>query len=160
MQRPERLKPYRPDTNIWILVTDPAEYSFDKLELSTNKSWSGTSEYVSLKHLRDADQGDLLLFCHSGSQQAIVGLARVTSDAYPAPGQEDPTRYAIDIEPIERLESPVALAELEDDPRFQDFDLLSAPELAFAPVPAQMWDLIQEKSHAHLAGITQEEDLP
>jgi predicted RNA-binding protein with PUA-like domain len=160
MQREQRLKPYRPDTNVWILVTDPDEFSYRNLELSTNRVWSGTSEYVSLKHLRDVDQGDLVLICHSGSEQAIVGLARVTSDAYPAPGQEDPTRYALDLEPIEPLESPVRLAELEDDPRFQDFDLISTPELAFAPVPSSMWDLIQEKSHAHLAGITQEDDLP
>jgi predicted RNA-binding protein with PUA-like domain len=160
MQREERLKPYRPDTNIWILVSDPDQYSYDKLEFDTNTSWSGVSDYASLKHMRDMDQGDLVLFCHSGTEQAIVGLARVTSDPYPAPEQNDPTQLAVDIEPVERLESPVRLAELEDDPRFQDFDLLSAPELCIAPVPSWMWDMIQEKSHAHLAGITQDEDLP
>ncbi len=160
MQRTDRLKPYRNETNLWILVTDPDDYSYDDLEFDTNTSWGGVSDYLSLKHMRDMGQGDLVLVCHSGTQQAIVGLARVTSDPYPAPGQNDPAQVAIDIEPVERLESPVPMAELEDDPEFRDFELLSTPELCIAPVPAPLWDKIQEKSHAHLAGITQGEDLP
>lgn len=156
---PERLKPYRPDVNVWLLVTDPDEYSYRDLERDTTTSWGGVTDYVSLKHMRDMDQGDQVLIFHSGSEMAFVGLAQVASDPYPAPGQDDPTQVALDIEPQERLESPVALAELENDPRFQDFDLLSEPELQVAPVPASMFEQILEISHSHLAGVTQEDNL-
>lgn len=155
----ERLKPYRPDTNVWLFVTDPEEYSYDDLERDTTTSWSGVNDYASLKFLRDVDEGDIAVIFHGGSEQAIVGIARVATDPYPAPGQDDPTLFAVDLEPGERLESPVALAELEDDPEFRDFDLLSTPELCVVPVPSWLWDRIQERSHAHLAGITQEENL-
>lgn len=155
----ERLRPDRPDTSVWLFVTDPDDYSYDDLERDTSTSWTGVTDYVSLQHLRDVGDGDTAVIFHGGTEQAIVGIARVVTDAYPAPGQDDPAQFAVDLEAGERLESPVRLAEMEDDPDFQDFDLLSTPELCVVPLPPALWDRIRQRSSAHLAGITQEENL-
>ena len=82
MPEPERFKPYVPGTNYWVLATDPHEYSYDDLDRDTSTVWDGVSEYVSLKNLRDVDEGDYALLLYSGDDPALVGIVRVTSDPY------------------------------------------------------------------------------
>lgn len=142
---PERFKPYVSETNYWIFATDPHERSYDDLESATSRVWDGVSDYVSLKNLRDVDEGDLALLLYTGDEPALAAIVRVTSDPYPDPGGNDPTQMVVDVEPERRLETPVALAELLDDPAFQDWDLVSAPELEVAPVPPDLWEKILER---------------
>jgi predicted RNA-binding protein with PUA-like domain len=52
----------------------------------------------------------------------------------------------IEIEPERRLDTPVSLEELSDDPAFQDWDLVSTPDLQVAPVPPELWEKILECS--------------
>lgn len=155
----DKIKPYRPETNVWLLVMDPTDFTYDELERRTSISWNRVTDYLSLKYLRDMDEGDQALIFHSGSEMAIVGVARVASDPYPAPEGGDPAQVAVDLEPERRLESPVRLAELEDAPEFQELELVSQPEVTVMPVPSWLWDRIEAISHEHLAGVTQGEDL-
>jgi predicted RNA-binding protein with PUA-like domain len=149
---PERVKPYVPAVNYWVLTTDPSEYSYDNLERDTSTVWDGVTDYVALKNLRDVDEGDLALLLYTGDDPALVGIARVTSDPYPDPRGDDPTQWVFDLQPERRLESPVPLSELIDDPAFQDWDLVSAPELDVTPVTPEMWERILEKCRAAVAG--------
>jgi predicted RNA-binding protein with PUA-like domain len=148
---PERFKPYVPGTNYWVLATDPHDYSYEDLERDTSTVWDGVSEYVSLKNLRDVDEGDYAILLYSGDDPALVGIVRVTSDPYPDPKGDDPTQMVFDVEPDRRLETPVALSELIDDPAFQDWDLVSAPELDVTPLPPALWEKILERSRTVMA---------
>jgi predicted RNA-binding protein with PUA-like domain len=149
---PERFKPYVSEVNYWVLATDPNEFSFDDLERNTSTVWDGVTDYVALKNLRDVDEGDLALLLYTGDDPALVGIARVTSDPYPDPRANDPTQWVFDLQPERRLESPVPLSELIDDPAFQDWDLVSAPELDVTAVTPEMWERILEKCRAAVAG--------
>jgi predicted RNA-binding protein with PUA-like domain len=148
------MKAYDPVTDYWILGTDPEEYSYDDLERESSTVWSGVTDYLALKFLRDIDAGDFVLLCHTGDEPELVGIARVISDAYPDPTQEDASFMAFDLEPVRRLESPVALAELADDPDFAELDPEDLPELAVLPVSPRLWERILDlaKSHAALVG--------
>jgi predicted RNA-binding protein with PUA-like domain len=143
---PERFKPYVSSDSYWVLATDPNELSYDDLERDMSTVWDGVSEYVSLKNLRDVDEGDYALLLYTGDEPALVAIARVTSDPYPDPAGNDPTQMVFDLEPERRLETPVPLAELLDDPAFRDWELVSAPELEVAPLPPELWERILERS--------------
>lgn len=145
----ERTQAYDSATEYWILGTDPEEYSYDDLERQSSTVWDGVTDYLALKFLRDVDAGDFVLICHTGDEPELVGIARVISDAYPDPNQSDPTLMVFDLEPVRRLESPVPLAEMADDPDFGEIDPEDLPEFAVLPVSARLWERILDTAREH-----------
>ena len=152
----QRVTPYKSGINYWLLVADPDDYSYSDLERNTAAVWNRVKDYASLKHLRDVDSDEEVLFFHGGTELAIVGIARVTSDPYPDPQGSSADEWVLDIAPERRLESPVSLAEIENLPEFQDLDLVSNPDLTFMPVTPEIWNRLLELSEAPLALSTQE----
>jgi predicted RNA-binding protein with PUA-like domain len=153
----ERVSPDQAAINYWLLATDPDEYGYGDLERDTETVWDGVTEYSSLKNLRDVEPGEEAFIFHTGNEMAIVGIARFTSDTYPAPRGESTDEVAVDIVPERRLERPVMLAEIEDLPELQDFDLIAQPDLSVVPVTPEVWRRILELSQAALAYSTQED---
>ena len=154
--RPRAGKPYESEVNYWLLATDPGEYGYDDLEREAGTVWSGVTDYLALKNLRDMDQGDMVLILHQGDEPAIVGIGRVISDTYPDPNQGDPTIYVLDLEPVARLENPIPLSALLDDPEFQDWELVANPELEVAEIPAPLWNRLAAMSREGLAQVARE----
>jgi len=152
----ERVSPDKVVKNYWLLATDPDEYSFGDLERDTETVWDGVTEYTSLKNLRDVEPGEEVFIFHAGTELAIVGIARITSDTYPAPRGASADEVAVDLVPERRLDRPVLLAEIEDLPELQDFDLIEDPDLTVLPVTPEVWNRILELSQASLAYSTQE----
>jgi predicted RNA-binding protein with PUA-like domain len=152
----ERVKPEQVAANYWLLATDPDEYSFSDLERDTETVWDGVTDYSSLKNLRDVEPGEEAFIFHAGTELAIVGIARFTSDTYPAPRGESAEEVAVDLVPVRRLERPVSLAEIEDLPELQDFDLITNPELCVMEIPPEIWNRLLALSAAALAYSTQE----
>jgi predicted RNA-binding protein with PUA-like domain len=152
----ERVTPETSVANYWLFVTDPDEYSFDDLLRDTATVWDGVDDYPSLSNLRDVEPNEEVLIFHGGTEMAIVGIARTTSDTYPSPRGQSAEEVAVDLEPVRRLERPVTLAEIEDLPELQDFDLIANPELWVMEVTPEVWNRVLELSQAALAYSTQE----
>ena len=79
-----------------------------------------------------------------------MAVARVTSDPYPDPDGNDPTQMVVDVVPEGRLEAPIPLADLLDDPAFRDWDLVATPDLDVAPLPPDLWQRLLERSRERL----------
>ena len=126
----------------YLLKTEPEGYSFDDLERDGSTVWDGVRNYAALKHMREVRKGDLAFVYHTGTERRVVGIARAASDAYPDPRADDPKIVAFDLEPVERLERPVALSEIKDDPELQDFDLVRLPRLSAMAVTPEQWEKI------------------
>jgi|SRR5687768_17536843 predicted RNA-binding protein with PUA-like domain len=154
----DRIRPYRAQDNYWLLVTDPDEYSYRRLEFDTRTVWDGVAEYASLKNLRDIDDGEEVLIFHTGDEMAVVGIARVTSDPYPNPRETDASMMVVDVEPVERLDPPVPLQDFQDLPEFQDFDLVSNPEMEVVEVTPAQWERILQMSREAVANVTRGEE--
>ncbi|HEX9943638.1 MAG TPA: EVE domain-containing protein [Thermoanaerobaculia bacterium] len=153
----ERVKPYKSGINYWLFATDPDEYSYQHLERDTATVWDEVTDYASLKHLRDVETDEEVLIFHTGTEMAIVGIARVTSDPYPNPQGTSPDETVVDLVPERRLERPVMLAEFEDLPELQDWDLVTNPDLTVVPVTPEIWNRLLELSQAPLVYSTQED---
>ncbi|HZM16157.1 MAG TPA: EVE domain-containing protein [Candidatus Krumholzibacteria bacterium] len=124
----------------WLLKADPGAYGFADLERERRAVWDGVSNPVALKNMREVRKGDAALVYHTGDEKAVVGLARVVSDPSPDPANARLVVFAL--EPVKRLASPVSLAAVKADPRFQDFPLVRQPRLSVLPVPPDLWKLL------------------
>jgi len=125
--------------NYWILKTDADTYPFEQLVRERRAVWDGVSNALALKQIRSMAKGDQVFIYHSGDEKALVGLARVVSDPYPDPKEQDPKLFVVDIEAGDRLARPVTLAEVKADPAFADLGLVRMSRLSVIPVPPGQW---------------------
>lgn len=114
----------------WLVKSEPDCYSFDDLTRDAVTAWEGVRNYQARNYMRDEmSPGDPVLFYHSSTAvPAVVGLAKVASEAYPDPTQFDPhsqyhdpksTHQAprwqlVDIASVAALPRAVSLAELKE----------------------------------------------
>ena len=127
----------------WLLKTEPSDYSFADLQSEPSGTvWDGVKNYAALKYLRDMERGDRAFVYHTGNQRRIVGIADVTSDAYPDPNAGDERMMVVDLAAVEPLEQPVALADLRDEEAFADHPLLTQGRLSVMELSPDLWERV------------------
>jgi predicted RNA-binding protein with PUA-like domain len=126
----------------WLVKTEPGAYSWSDLVRDRRTVWDGVKNALALRHLAAVEKGDEVLVYHTGSEKAVLGMARAARGAYPDPKQRDPRLVVIDLVPVRALERPVTLAEMRADRALAGFDLLRLPRLSVMPVSAAHWDEI------------------
>ncbi len=126
-------------SSYWIVKTEPSTYSYDDLAGQKTAVWDGVKNNLALKHLRQMKPGDRVLVYHTGDEKAVVGVADVTSEAYPDPKQKDPKLAVVDFRAVGRLPRPVPLAEIKKDRAFADLGLVRMGRLSVMPVPPDQY---------------------
>jgi len=126
----------------WLVKEEPSNYSFATLQRDGRTTWSGVRNPLAQKHLRSMTKGDRVFFYHTGSEKAVVGIARVASAPAQDPGDRDGKLWAVDIEPVKALPAAVTLGAIKADPFFADFLLVRMGRLSVMPVTDAQWDRI------------------
>ncbi len=126
-------------SSYWIVKTEPSTYSYDDLAGQKTAVWDGVKNNLALKHLRQMKPGDRVLVYHTGDEKAVVGVADVTSEAYPDPKQKDPKLAVVDLRAVGRLPRPVPLGEIKKDRAFADLGLVRMGRLSVMPVPPDQY---------------------
>ena len=135
---------------VYLFKTEPTTYSFDDLAREKAAVWDGITNAQAINFLREARTGDEALIYHSGDEKAIVGLARLTSNAHADPAHPEldaqgrPKRMVVGIKAVTRLPKPVTLAQIKADKRFAAFLLVRNSRLSVMPVPAALNKLIRQ----------------
>lgn len=123
----------------WLFKTDPSVYTWDKLVEDRKTIWNQVKNTLALKELRNIRLGDILAIYQNGTDQAIVGLAEAVSDPFKDPDSEDVRKYVLEVKPIKKLTRPIALWEMRNNPKLNDFDLLNIPEMNVYAVDEDIW---------------------
>ena len=124
---------------MWLLKTEPGEYSYDDLERERRGRWDGVTNPVALRNLRAMKAGDRVLVYHTGDEKAAVGLAEVVGEAYPDPKAKAERLVVVDVEPRGRLARPVTLAEMKAMAEFAESPLVRQGRLSVVPLTAPQW---------------------
>ena len=106
-------------------------------------AWDGVANALALKHIRTMKKGDLALIYHTGGVKAAVGIAKIISDPYPDPNEDDERLVVVDLKPVKKLPQTVTLAEIKADKTFEGWELIRISRLSVVPVPDKMWDRIE-----------------
>src|SRR5690554_1068798 len=101
---------------IWLLKTEPADYSYDDLEREGETMWDGVANNTALKNIRSIEKGDTAIIYHTGKERACIGIAEVTRGYYVDPEHDDPKMAVCDVKAKRRLKRPITLAECKAEP--------------------------------------------
>ncbi len=143
----------------WLMKSEPDAYSIEDLERDGREPWDGIRNYQVRNMLRDDMQvGDEAFFYHSSCKvPAVVGIVRIASEAYPDPTQfdpeskyydpksseDDPRWLLVDVEFVRKLERPVPLSEIKEQPGLDGFLLTKrGNRLSIFPVDPDHWDAV------------------
>lgn len=130
----------------WLVKEEPSHYSFAAFLKDGRTTWSGVRNPVAQKHLRAMKKGDPVLYYHTGSEKAVVGLARVASEAYADPTDKTGRFVAVDLTPERALPRPVTLAEIKAAGIFENHPLTRVPRLSVMPIADDLWKWIQQSA--------------
>jgi predicted RNA-binding protein with PUA-like domain len=128
--------------------SEPSTYSFERLVAEGRTRWDGVRNPTARQNLRAMKTGDLALFYHSGEGKAVVGIARVATEAYSDPTSGDGKWLAVDVEPVKALPRPVALAEIKAHPALAGLALVRQPRLSVGPVAKDARSSLSRRGNA------------
>lgn len=120
--------------NHWLVKQEPSAYPWAKFLAEGRTSWTGVRNFQARNHLRAMKKGDRVLFYHSVTDKAVVGIAEVIRTAYPDPTATDGDWSCVDLRPLSTLKRPVPLAEIKTHPALKDLALLRQSRLSVLPV--------------------------
>lgn len=127
----------------WLVKTEPAAYSWDDLVQKGEETWDGIRNYQARNYLKEMKTGDPILFYHSGKTKEIVGVAELTGEAFPDPGdQENKGWVAIKIKARKPLTKPIPLDKIKADNQLSNLPLLKQSRLSVMPVEKSEFDYI------------------
>src|SRR5690606_15744445 len=123
----------------WLMKSEPDTYGIDDLARDGRTGWDGVRNFQVRNMMRNEMRpGDQAFFYHSSCEvPAVVGIMRIAGTARPDPSQfdprseyydpksrrDDPRWWLVDVEFERKLARPVTLAEIREDPAFDDFTL-------------------------------------
>jgi len=129
----------------FVFKTEPSEYSFADLQGKGSGVWDGVRNPVALRNMREIAKGDRVFVYHTGSEKAVVGIARATSTAYPDPkAAAGSSLVVIDLAPLAPLKASVPLATLKADPEFASSPLVRQGRLSVVPLTAKQAAMIEK----------------
>ncbi|MCE7054750.1 EVE domain-containing protein [Algoriphagus sp. AGSA1] len=124
----------------WMVKSEPGSYSWDDFVGKNEDIWDGVRNYQARNFLREMQLGDLVFFYHSGKEKAIVGIAEVSQEQFPEPGNEDWT--AVKLKVKRTLKNPISLAEIKAEDRLSSLPMLKQSRLSVLPVGKEEFDIL------------------
>lgn len=131
-----------PIRSYWLVKQEPNAYSFDDLLKDKQTYWDGVRNYQARNNLRAMRKGDEVLFYHSVEEKAVVGICKITKEAYPDPTAPGEDWSVVDIKPVRKLKKTVTLAEIKEVPSLKDIPLIRQSRLSVMPLSKKAYETI------------------
>lgn len=144
------------------MKSEPSSFSIDRLKAEKKTPWDGVRNYQARNFMRNEMQiEDRVLFYHSNTEiPAVVGLAKICSEAYPDKTQFDskskyfdpkstkerPRWYLVDVCFVRKFAVPVSLYDIKADRELRKMVVAQrGVRLSVQPVSKEHFDRIVER---------------
>lgn len=132
--------------NYWLVKQEPESYSWSNFVKDGKAAWTGVRNFAARLNLRAMKKGDSVFYYHSNTGKEIVGLARVTKEAYPDPTATEGDWSCVDLAPVKPIKKPVGLDVMKADKILKEMKLVRQSRLSVSPVTKEQFDRIMELS--------------
>ncbi len=136
--------------NYWLVKSEPEAYSWSDLLKDGKTAWTGVRNFMARNNLRAMKAGDRVFFYHSGEEKSVVGLARVTREAYPDSTADEGDWSVVDLAPVKTLAKPVTLATIKADRILKEMVLTKQARLSVSPVTEAQFKQLLKLSETKL----------
>ena len=126
--------------NYWLVKQEPESYSFDDFLKDGKTDWTGVRNFQARNNLRAMKIGDRVLFYHSVSEKAVVGLAEVSREEFTDPLDEK--WIAVEIKPVEKFAKPVTLEAIKAEKTLENIGLIKQSRLSVMPLTKDEFETI------------------
>jgi len=129
--------------NYWLVKSEPASYSWDDLVAEGKTSWTCVHNFTARNNLRSMRVGDEVLFYHSVTDKAVVGIAKVVRAAYPDPTAKEGDWSTVDLAPIKPVRNPITLDQIKARRPLKNISLVRQSRLSVhAPTAAEFREIL------------------
>jgi predicted RNA-binding protein with PUA-like domain len=123
----------------WLIKSEPVKYSFEQLLKDGSTVWDGVRNNQAALYLKAMKVGDEALFYHSQEGLAVVGIAKVSKEAFLDPSDPAGRFVAVEVSPVRPLKAPVTLAQLKANPALAGMAMFRQFRLSVCPITDQEW---------------------
>ncbi|MGE0023337.1 MAG: EVE domain-containing protein, partial [Hyphomicrobium sp.] len=109
---------------------------------------TGVRNFTARNNMKAMQLGDLCFFYHSNIGKEVVGICEVIALAHPDPTDDTGQWKCVDVRAVERVPSPVTLADVKANPRLAAMALVKTARLSVQPVTEAEW-----KEVCRMAGL-------
>ena len=128
----------------WLMKSEPDVYGWDDLVAEGEGTWDGVRNAQAANNMKAMKKGDQVFFYHSRSGLEVVGIMEVSEEHSPDV-TTDPERWVVvKVKPVRRLDNPVSLKAMKQNPKLEDLAILRQSRLSVAPVTESEWRAILE----------------
>ena len=118
----------------WLVKQEPEKYPWTQFVKDKGTYWDGVRNYQARNNLRAMKKGDLVMYYHSVSEKAVVGMAKVTREAYPDPTAKEGDWSVVDLRPVKAMVEPVTLEKIKADAKLSEIALIKQSRLSVMPL--------------------------
>ena len=130
----------------WLIKSEIDKYSWDQLCTDKSTFWDGIRNYQARNNLRLMRKEDLTFFYHSNVGKEIVGIAKVIKESYQDPTTDNPNWVVVDVTAVKSLSRPVTLAQVKENSKLSEMQLVKNSRLSVQIVQPAEWDEIIKMS--------------
>ena len=128
----------------WLVKQEPEKYPWTQFVKDKGTYWDGVRNYQARNNLRAMKKGDLVMYYHSVSEKAVVGVAKVTGEAYPDPTAKEGDWSVVDLKPLKAMAEPVTLERIKVDAKLTEIALIKQSRLSVMPLRAREFQRIMQ----------------
>lgn len=125
--------------NYWLVKSEPAAYAWEQFVKDGGTAWTGVRNFTARLNLRAMKRGDLVCFYHSVTGKEVVGLAKVTKEAYPDATAKEGDWSCVDLAPVKPLAKPVPLDVIKTDKTLAGIPLVRQSRLSVSPLTKEQF---------------------
>lgn len=122
--------------NSWLVKQEPDAYAWERFVRDGGTAWTGVRNFQARNNLRAMKRGDEVFYYHSVTGKCVIGVAKVSREAYPDPSAEEGDWSCVDLVPAKALPEPVGLDRIKSEPGLAEIALLKQSRLSVMPLRA------------------------
>ncbi len=128
----------------WLVKQEPTAYSWDQFAADGKTDWTGVRNFQARNNLRSMQLGDPVFYYHSVNGKAVVGIAKVTKEAFRDPTAADGDWSAVELTAVEPVDPPVKVDQIKQEPRLAEIPLLRNSRLSVMKLTKEQFETILE----------------
>ena len=116
----------------WLMKSEPDVYSWDDLVAEKEGMWDGVRNHAAALNMKTMKKGDLAFFYHSNIGVEVVGILKISKEAFIDPTDEK-------VKPVRKLKTAVPLKAVKANPKLAEMDLVRLSRLSVGKVRPEEW---------------------